>query len=1217
MDFPTFLLTLLSGDWVFFGDNDIAWDGEHHQITGIQVNGAQAEQFMSFVNTFASDFDDIEDVVNHLIGFMGEIEKDEDLRIPREAIAPGIRQAIREGDLTGITLMNLAACGAAFMVRQSEPNSYAVLFDTRLAMGIPAFFDLIARLLWDLRQYLRSLMGVPFKIVFASARNFDADQCLDDVSKPVFGAQANPQAMIIDSLPVIHFDGEKAAGEPEKDGDSACYTPFASGFDDPDEMQADEELFETAVNSLMREFPLTMPIEGTHVLGRAQRIESIKVGDSLVLAADWQSPYFTPVCIEVFNEKGETLGNLSGIHTFFMSGHRELALLLPYIKATVESVTPLSKRRKNAKYALMDVKLELDTSLLPESWSAAYEKHLEADDEDFWPQSAPWLSVGAEFMRKMVLLLAKPKDQRVTMSQSSLKPKQLEGNIDTSEALDDPYDLESGGNGSSDDDSEALQAPDVQPQAGQISGEGKADESEDERASAIAMLELFVLTGQLSGIEFSPELLDELERAKAGDESIDVDALAERLNSASPDSRTVDFSTISFAKGERAEGRRFSIAVPDGWTVLKDYEENNMLISKTRPFVAVPGEVDASENLSLSDRIIYSDLAGDLEVDDDRRMNMTPSMMWVLSLMASYNVQNLQIPGAQATLWDEEVEAENTRCLVTMAKMDEGADDHAHYEFHIRPYAMDHGDMIRVVFSSVDEASLESAKEMVLQIARSVRLDKPLVATCIQELDEACQKTVDPESFEQIAKNNLAPFMGGKDTVFTAAIKRRMNQGADADEKVLVLKGAKGLAELNARAIPVFSKVVDAYEKQVELGADEAAAQSMLAVLKKLDEATFATESSFEDADQAEIVKKSRVLNPSPDLLALRDRLQKLQGDIESERTHAAKTDAANQTQSSEHALKSSQPLQAPQPPKNQRAPKAPPAPRAPQASEPSQTQSDHEAKREDAQQKPSAGPNESAPQNEVTSTDPRVKRMRSEKYDVKSLKLIIAAMTHRITADGYTDLCEKLAIELIRRRRDAVEAEISRSASIVQNSKVAVRVFDETNPIIIRYANYLLDVIDAQIDLGADLPTIMKMILRADFFFRIATGEHSTGYKVINECAGSNPPYPAPAGLDDLHKRIKAIETRFNIESFPDGYAQVPSYMKGESMEIMSTRLPQALIDQALQHTRVTSGNSANSSSAKPSSSSDPEQKKWMEYGLTAIFVLFFFLFMSMCSGH
>ena len=203
MDFPTFIMTLLSDNWLFFEDDEIVWDGKRHQIVGIQVNGAQITQFMEFVDSAMEDFDDIRDVVNYFLAFMNELEKDEGLIVPRNSIAPGIRKAIREGDLTGITLANLAACGGAFRVKLQDEDNYVVIYDTRLGTGIPAFYDLIARMLWDLRQCLHSQKGVPFDVVFVSARNFDANEYIDIVPKMVSGVQENPGAMHIAACPKI------------------------------------------------------------------------------------------------------------------------------------------------------------------------------------------------------------------------------------------------------------------------------------------------------------------------------------------------------------------------------------------------------------------------------------------------------------------------------------------------------------------------------------------------------------------------------------------------------------------------------------------------------------------------------------------------------------------------------------------------------------------------------------------------------------------------------------------------------------------------------------------------------------------------------------------------------------------------------------------------------------------------------------------------------
>lgn len=206
MDFPAFIFHLLSEDYYFFNDDDIAWDGKHHQIVGIQVNALKVPELQSALEAGLAGFDSLEELANFLIAFMSHAEQDEGLIVPRKRIAQGIRKGIREGDLTGITLMNLAACAQALVVDSAEDNAYRVMFDTRLSMGIPQFFTLVARLIWDVRDAVTSLAGVPFTVVFMGARNFDADAVFGNVNKSVAGAQSNPEAMTVSSRPEVDLD---------------------------------------------------------------------------------------------------------------------------------------------------------------------------------------------------------------------------------------------------------------------------------------------------------------------------------------------------------------------------------------------------------------------------------------------------------------------------------------------------------------------------------------------------------------------------------------------------------------------------------------------------------------------------------------------------------------------------------------------------------------------------------------------------------------------------------------------------------------------------------------------------------------------------------------------------------------------------------------------------------------------------------------------------
>lgn len=395
VDYPTLMMTLLSDDWFFFMDDEITWDGHHHAMAGAQLNGAKADELLDFVNSCIPGFDDVNEVFQYFVTLLNEIEKDEGLIVPRAMIAPGVQKAIREGDLTGLTLANLAACGKAFCVQKAKAGSYRVIFDSRLIIGIPSFLDLVARLVWDLRQCTNSMRGKPFEISFLQARNIDADHYLGSVEAPVPGAQKYAMFMKVTEAPRIALPSASEAAE---------YQEQVSI-----ELSPEDDMAFNFVYALVRDFPCTKPISGTHHLGRAGRIEHVKVGDSLILAADWNCEFFDPAGIEVFNEQGETLGYLEGVIGPMRGA---LALILPHVTATVESVTPLSKRKKGSKYALMDVHMELDDD-------ATFEGILNVD-----PSS--------ELLAQARGLLIRPKSERTVMSRANIDISQLKGRIDVS-----------------------------------------------------------------------------------------------------------------------------------------------------------------------------------------------------------------------------------------------------------------------------------------------------------------------------------------------------------------------------------------------------------------------------------------------------------------------------------------------------------------------------------------------------------------------------------------------------------------------------------------------------------------------------------------------------------------------------------------------------------------------------------------------------------------
>lgn len=826
MDFPAFVITLLSGDWLFFLDNEIAWDGRHHSITGIQLNGAKIDQFMAFVDSSIEGFDGPGEVAQYLISALGELEKDDELRVPRGSVHQSVRQAIREGDLTGITLANLAACGSAITVRMTGDDEYAVIFDARLSQGIPRFFDLVARMLWDLRQLSRSEAGAPFSVAFFQARNIDADQYLGNVNKPVTGAQGNPGLMTVDSAPEIDLT---------KTSDEAFAETFASGVENPSDMQADEDLFDSQLMGLIRSFPATISIEGTHHAGRAARIEHVRVGDTLVLKSDWENQWYSPVAIEVFNTRGETLGYLAA-HTIYAdmftdTGYRGLACLLPYITATVESVTPLSKRRKNAKYALMDVRLELDPSV--------HDANTDAFD--------PRVFVEAK------KLLARPAAGRTATSRTGNEP-----------AAERPG-VEPMAPAKSEVEPEPAAAPDVE-------SEPSVTPDDAGRQAKVALLRLLVLSSELSGgrTTFPQELLDELERAEAGDTTVDLEDLARRMNDVTPEPRALDLAGVSFDEGRRAAGRRFSVAVPDGWTVLENYQEEGLAGEVLRPFVAVPGPASADDDVSLYDRVIYSSLSGDLSEEMAQAFAEcgTDDMHWAIVWYSLLSQDGGLAAFKKEIVWDAEVPGANTTCLVTQAEPTEGLNG---VEFAIRPYANDHNDYLRLVFSYDDDADMDALRAFVLRLAGTVELDRPVVASCVATREEALASSVSAERFAEMVTSYLKSFLVCRQTAFDAGSQHYAATTEGPTQEGALLAGAGRVALLNARAGAALSLLLDAYDAQVRLGADAQKRNQMLESLETFDKNAFVTPETF--GDGAAVVRRRGVLTETPETSAARQRL--------------------------------------------------------------------------------------------------------------------------------------------------------------------------------------------------------------------------------------------------------------------------------------------------------------------------------------------------------
>lgn len=211
---PMLLLTLLADDYVFFKDTDIAWEQGHHAIHGMRANLPKIEELNAIARE--NGFDSFAELGDRLVFFLLEVEKDKALVVPRDRVSKALYPIMFDGDLTGITLANLAASMAAFRVLNDRPNNYTVIYDGTLADGIPHFFDLMCRLLWDLRLCMASLKGTPFQVTFARCRNLDLSQLLEGNVSRVDGAQDDPFSVTVSEEPAIGLEAVASEEPPAK-----------------------------------------------------------------------------------------------------------------------------------------------------------------------------------------------------------------------------------------------------------------------------------------------------------------------------------------------------------------------------------------------------------------------------------------------------------------------------------------------------------------------------------------------------------------------------------------------------------------------------------------------------------------------------------------------------------------------------------------------------------------------------------------------------------------------------------------------------------------------------------------------------------------------------------------------------------------------------------------------------------------------------------------
>lgn len=400
------------------------------------------------------------------------------------------------------------------------------------------------------------------------------------------------------------------------------------------------------------------------------------------------------------------------------------------------------------------------------------------------------------------------------------------------------------------------------------------------REDKLSLARLAVTAAQLVGVAtFPQEFLDKLERAEQGDTSIDPDELLKEINDMTPDEHSVDAASLTFDEGRVARGKHFDVAIPDGWHVVESYECDG-LFGKKRPFVAVPDRV-SNDDIELSNRIIYVD-SGDRAVKLGQTSSfMTAPLRWAMFCQAHYVEMANQMTNptspfaafAQKTMWDCEVDAQNTKCFILQYNSGTGING---LEFNIRPYSLDHSDYLRVCLSMDENIDIDAVREVVKRIAATVELDKPFESDAERDLKAAFGKKLTKDEFTDLASRIASPIPNFFQELFTAGQNRYVFQlnGEEVDARDATIAGARMLAEYGEKIAPYYDKLLDLYTANDSFGETKAADHEAYELLHSLFYKVFPGIGLFSGGEKRWVLE-SGVLN-TPAKKESRERLEAL-----------------------------------------------------------------------------------------------------------------------------------------------------------------------------------------------------------------------------------------------------------------------------------------------------------------------------------------------------
>lgn len=243
-----------------------------------------------------------------------------------------------------------------------------------------------------------------------------------------------------------------------------------------------------------------------------------------------------------------------------------------------------------------------------------------------------------------------------------------------------------------------------------------------------------------------------------------------------------------------------------------------------------------------------------------------PEIYWAIYLNSAYGCGSDGLYVTQwVPVWDAEVQCNNGRCLLLQNKTGLG------YDFRILPYPSSTADHIQVLFprrGSVDE---ETAREMVMQLAREITITNPSENSLDDFFKEAGETKIDRSRFISAVETLTAVFISMQSLLISASLSRVARLSQSPFEAVQINNCFSGVSSLHAKASAYLERMLDAYDSQLKLGSTVSERSEVLSYIGAFDGNILPDE--IPDAP-AELDMVS-VFEPSAELKSLRARLER------------------------------------------------------------------------------------------------------------------------------------------------------------------------------------------------------------------------------------------------------------------------------------------------------------------------------------------------------